>query len=179
MLDSWHSHRNALFLWEALDQKSLHVDQIHTNSTYYLPTWVSLVAQLVKSLPAMQETWVRFLGWEDTLERGMATHSSILALENPMDRGAWHGVIRVRHDLATTPLPPPTSLISPRSLPYHMELRPVPQGLFSRVQKSHFLCLNLISELSRWTSISHPCLHIGITGGTLRIQMPGIPELLR
>ena len=40
---------------------------------------ISLVAQLVKRLPAMQETWVRSLGWEDPLEKGMATHSSILA----------------------------------------------------------------------------------------------------
>ena len=40
--------------------------------------WSSLVAQMVKSLPAMGETWVRSLGWEDTLEKGKATHSSIL-----------------------------------------------------------------------------------------------------
>ena len=40
-------------------------------------SWASLVAQLVKNPPAMQETWVRSLGWEDTLEKGMATHSSI------------------------------------------------------------------------------------------------------
>ena len=48
----------------------------------------SLVAQLVKNLPAMQETQVRFLGWEDPLEEGMATHSSILAWRIPMERGA-------------------------------------------------------------------------------------------
>ena len=42
-------------------------------------TWASLVAQMVKNLPAMQETQVRSLGWEDTLKKGMATHSSILA----------------------------------------------------------------------------------------------------
>ena len=41
--------------------------------------WASLAAQLVKNLPAMWETWVRFLGWEDSLEKGKATHSSILA----------------------------------------------------------------------------------------------------
>ena len=41
--------------------------------------WASLVAQLVENLPAMQETWIRFLGREDPLEKGMATHSSILA----------------------------------------------------------------------------------------------------
>ena len=43
----------------------------------------SLVAQMVKNLPVMQETQVRFLGWEDLLEEGMATHSSILAWEIP------------------------------------------------------------------------------------------------
>ena len=43
----------------------------------------SLVAQLVKNLPAMQETWVRSLGWEDPLEKGKATHSSILAWRIP------------------------------------------------------------------------------------------------
>ena len=41
--------------------------------------WAFLVAQTVKILPAMQETWVQFLGWEDPLEKDMATHSSILA----------------------------------------------------------------------------------------------------
>ena len=42
-----------------------------------------LSAQLVKNLPAIQETWVRSLGWEDLLEKGMATHSSILAWRIP------------------------------------------------------------------------------------------------
>ena len=41
--------------------------------------WASLVVQKIKNLPAMQETWVQSLGWEDPLEKGMATHSSILA----------------------------------------------------------------------------------------------------
>ena len=48
----------------------------------------SLVAQTVKNSPAMWETWVRSLGWEDPLEEGMATHSSILAWRITMDRGA-------------------------------------------------------------------------------------------
>jgi len=43
---------------------------------------------MVKNLPAIWETWVRFLDWEDLLEEGMAVHSSILEW-NPMDRGAW------------------------------------------------------------------------------------------
>ena len=51
--------------------------------------WASLVAQLVKNLPALQDTWVLFLGWEEPLEEEMATHSSILALENPMDKDVW------------------------------------------------------------------------------------------
>ena len=53
----------------------------------------SLVAQVVKSLPAMRETWVQYLGWEDPLEEDMATHSSILVRRIHMDRGAT--VLRV------------------------------------------------------------------------------------
>ena len=56
------------------------------------------MAQMVKNLPAMQETWVRSLGWEDPLEEGSATHSSILAWRILMDRRAWlaivHGVTK-------------------------------------------------------------------------------------
>ena len=51
-------------------------------------SWASLVAQLVKNLPAMQETWVRLLTWEDWVEESMATHSSILAWRIPLDQGA-------------------------------------------------------------------------------------------
>ena len=70
---------------------------------------VSLVAQLVKNLPVMQETQVQFLGREDPLEKQMATPLHYSFLENPMDGGAWqapvHGVTRVRHDLAIKPPP--------------------------------------------------------------------------
>ena len=52
------------------------------------------MAQMVKNLPARQETLVRPLGWEDPLEKGMATHSSILAWRIPMDRGAWQATVR-------------------------------------------------------------------------------------
>ena len=41
--------------------------------------WASLVAQLVKNLSVMQETWVQYLGWEDALEKGKTTHNSVLA----------------------------------------------------------------------------------------------------
>ena len=46
-------------------------------------SWASLMAQLVKNLPAMWETWVQSLVWEDPLEKGTATHSSILAWRIP------------------------------------------------------------------------------------------------
>ena len=48
---------------------------------------------MVKNPPAMQETWVRSLGWKDPLEEGIATHSSILAWRIPMDRGAWQASV--------------------------------------------------------------------------------------
>ena len=53
----------------------------------------SPVAQRLKRLPAMQETWVRSLGWEDALEEGMATHSSILGLRISTYRGAWRATV--------------------------------------------------------------------------------------
>ena len=55
----------------------------------------SLIAQLVKNLPAMQETPVRFLGQEDPLEEGMVTHSIIIAWRIPMDRAAWQATVHV------------------------------------------------------------------------------------
>ena len=55
--------------------------------------WASLVAQTVKNLPAMQETWVQSLGWEDPLDEGMKTHSNILAWRIPMERGAWQAMV--------------------------------------------------------------------------------------
>ena len=51
------------------------------------------VAPAVMNLPAKQQTWVRSLGWEDALEKEMAAHSSVLAWENPMDRGAWRATL--------------------------------------------------------------------------------------
>ena len=68
-------------------------------------SWASLVAQLVKNLPAVQETWVRSLGGEDLLEKGMTTHSSILAQKIPWTEKTGGlqsmGLQRVRHDWAT------------------------------------------------------------------------------
>ena len=65
-------------------------------------SWASLVAQMVKNLPAMWETWVRALGWEDPLEENMATHSSILASRILTDRGAWQATVHGVTDSDTT-----------------------------------------------------------------------------
>ena len=56
-------------------------------------SWASLVAQMVNNPPAMWETWLPSLSWEDPLEEGMAAHSSILAWRIPMDRGAWQATV--------------------------------------------------------------------------------------
>ena len=67
-----------------------------------MPKWASLVAQRVKRLPAMQETWVRSLGQEDPLEKEMATHSSTLAWNIPWTEKPGRlqsmGSQRVGHD---------------------------------------------------------------------------------
>ena len=56
-------------------------------------SWASLVAQMVKNPPAMWETCVQSLGWEDPLEEGMVAHSSIFAWRILMDRGAWRATV--------------------------------------------------------------------------------------
>ena len=60
-------------------------------------TWVaegaSLMAPTVKNLTAMRETWIRFLGWKDSLEKGNPLQYS--CLEDPMDRGAWRATVHV------------------------------------------------------------------------------------
>ena len=62
-------------------------------------SWVSLVAQLVKNPPAMWETWVQSLGWEDPLEEGMTTTPVFLPGEILMDRGAWWATV---HEIASS-----------------------------------------------------------------------------
>ena len=65
-------------------------------------SWTSLVAQMIKNLPVMQETWVRSLGWEDPLEKGKAIHFSILAWRIPWteEPGRLHGVQKSRTQLS-------------------------------------------------------------------------------
>ena len=64
--------------------------------------WAFLVAQLIKNLPAEQETWAWSLGWEDALEKEMTTHSSILAWRIPLDRGAWWATVHGVAESSTT-----------------------------------------------------------------------------
>ena len=98
------SRDNALGNWiDPLDTPSKHM----INATWARLTshWASLVAQMVKCLPAMQKTWVRSLGQEDPLEEGMAAHSSIFAwripwTEKPGEQPS-RGPQRVRHNLTT------------------------------------------------------------------------------
>ena len=71
------------------------------HSTVPTPAFLGfLVAQTVKNPPAIQETRVRSLGWGDPLEKGMATHSSIVAWRIPKDRGAWRDTV---HGVAKSP----------------------------------------------------------------------------
>ena len=69
---------------------------------YYKTMDISLMAEMVKNLPAMQETWARSLGWDDPLEKEMAIHSGILAWRIPWteEPGGLQsvGLQRVRHD---------------------------------------------------------------------------------
>ena len=101
--------------------KNFHVRKI---PMFCRKSWASLVAQLVKNLPAMWETWVRSLDWEDPLERGMATDSNILAWRIP-----WtcivYGILKSQmglrnfHSLTSLPGPYPLKVNSTsRSIQY-------------------------------------------------------------
>ena len=86
--------------WNAGDPGSIPGSERSTGEGIGYPlqfSWASLVAQLVKNLPAVQETWVQSLGWEDPLEKGKATHASILARRIPWTIQSM-GSRRVGHD---------------------------------------------------------------------------------
>ena len=96
LLISWLQPPSAVIM-EPQKNQSLSLFPLFPH-LYAMKWWASLVVQLVKNLPAMQETPVQFPGQKNPLEEGMATHSSILAWRIPRDRGAWrttfhgHGV---------------------------------------------------------------------------------------
>ena len=85
LLKAWpqksHNIISAVIQWskQLQAQQGLREEEAHFTSQW----WASLVAQLVKNLPAMWETWVRSLDWEEPLDKGKATHSSILAWRIP------------------------------------------------------------------------------------------------
>ena len=89
--------------WQIPQIETLYYPKIYIYLTIYLRT--SLVARTVKNPPAMQETQVQSLGWEDPLENGMTSHSSILAWRIPWTEEPGKlqsmGLQRVRHDWAT------------------------------------------------------------------------------
>ena len=72
-----------ILLWDPLDSFTADLLLCSSITQAYTMLEASLVAQMVKNLPAMQKTPVQCLGWEDTLEKGMATHPSILAWRIP------------------------------------------------------------------------------------------------
>ena len=80
-----------LFLHPILAPRTLASQDLLGTNMNILGT--SVVAQMVKNLPAMWETWVRSLDREDPLEKAMATHSSILAWRIPTDKGAWQATV--------------------------------------------------------------------------------------
>ena len=69
------------------------VEQTGWLSNFQLSSWSSLVAYMVKNPPTVGETWLLSLGWEDPLEEGMTTNSSILAWRIPIDRGVWWATV--------------------------------------------------------------------------------------
>ena len=77
------------FLWPVILNCLVHSPYL----VYLRLEMASLLTQLVKNLPAMWESWAQFLSWEDTLEEGMASHSSILVWRISMDRGTWQAIV--------------------------------------------------------------------------------------
>ena len=84
---------------------------------------------MVENIPAMQETWVRSLGWEDPLDEGMATHSSILAWRIPMDREAWWATV---HGVAQSQIQLKRLSSSSSSIDLENELRVTKRGGWGR-----------------------------------------------
>ena len=103
-------------------------------------SWASLVAQLVKNPPAVRETWVPSLGWEDPLEKGKATHSGVLAWRIPWT--VYHGVSKSRAQLSDFHLP---SLHLHRGQPFLLE-GPPPRTLVLTSPPSSFCSLPAPSQ---------------------------------
>ena len=108
-------------------------------------SWVSLVAQTVKNLPAMQESWVRSLSWEDPLEEGMATHSSILSWRIPMDRGNWQAIV---HGVAKSDMTEWLSQHIAQCVYVNINLQVCPTHLFHPPLYPHahlYICVSILA----------------------------------
>ena len=115
--------------------------------------WASLAAQMLKNLPAMWETWVRSLGWEDTLEKGTATHFITLAkfhgiMENSMVRGDWwatvHGVAKSQTWLGNFHLNHFTTELLFSSFPQTKVVQSAYQELWNETEKQNHKTQNLL-----------------------------------
>ena len=80
---SFNNDNHNSVLWEELDKNNCLIQGLKEESDEPCHSWASLKPQMVKNLHAVQETWVLSLGQEDPLQKGMATHSSILAWKIP------------------------------------------------------------------------------------------------
>ena len=101
----WKEERTAQEVLYSLLWSAWPIHSLRVLFMKHRPVETSPVAQTVKNPPAMWETWVWSLGWEDLLEKEMEAHSSILAWRIPMDRGAWwatvHGVTKSQTQLSS------------------------------------------------------------------------------
>ena len=112
---SWNSLNLKSNTERELFEVTIHFFLYTFFNMYIYTSWAPLVAQLVKNLPAMRETWVWFLGWEDTLEKQKSTHSSILAWRIPWTVSSIRSQ-SVGHDWATFTFTFHTLLRLPRKL---------------------------------------------------------------
>ena len=103
------------------------------------------MTQMVKNLPTVQETWVQSLGWEDPLEKGMATHSSILAWGIPWTEEAGWPLGTARVPTIQAAAPAPHSILTGAELP---EARKIPNSAINPVPMaaSSTACLALQSK---------------------------------
>ena len=118
----------------------------------------SLVAQTVKNPPATRETWVRSLGWEDSLEEGLATHSSIPAWKIPTDRGASPWGFKESDTTELTKYTHFTSLFFSFLMTRHrkMELRKSLGGYC----ENHMNQVNIMCLQQSWTTLVRYYCHL-------------------